>query len=131
MDRVGREVRPKWPRERRTCLVCNRGQTENVQHFLLECPVYATHRNRMVEDVKRVLGRALGPSGPTDFHYLDVSARHLVLLGKRIGDPATENRIDRTVKRYLKKAWNARAAVTEAINGVLGTSYGVFTARIA
>ncbi len=103
MDRVGREVRPKWPRERRTCLACNRSQTENVQHFLLECPVYATHRNRMVNDVKRVLGRAKGPSGPINFHALDISARHHVLLGKRIGDPATENRIDPYSETVFKK----------------------------
>jgi hypothetical protein len=131
MDRVGREARPKWPKESRTCLVCNHSQREDIKHFLLECPAYAGPRARMVNDVKRVLGRAVGPSGPVDFHAMDATTRHLVLLGRRIGDPVAEDRIDRTVKRYLKKAWNARAAVTETINDMLGTSYGVFSALAA
>ena len=131
MDRVGREVYPKWPKEYRTCLACNTGQIENVLHFLLECPAYANHRYAMVSDVGRVLGRLAGPTGPIAYSALDTTTRQLVLLGKRIGDSAIEDRIDRTVKRYLKKAWNARAAVTEAINDVMGTSYDVFPARAA
>ena len=39
-----------------------------------------------------------------------------VLLGRRISDPAAEDRLDRSVKRYLSKCWNLRAGVPGAIN---------------
>ena len=51
-----------------------------------------------------------------------------IILGKRIGVPRLENRIDRAAKRYLRKAWNARGRLTRAINATLGTKYDVFTA---
>ena len=124
MDRVGREAWPTWPREARTCLVCNRSQLEDVKHLLLECPAYAGHRARMVVGVRRMLG-------PVVFNTMDTTTRMSVLLGKRIGNPSIEDKIDKKVKRYLKKAWNARAVVTEAINATLGTTYGVFSARAA
>ena len=119
VDRVGREVK-----EARTCLVCNRSQLEDVKHLLLECPAYAGHRARMVDGVRRMLC-------PVVFNAMDTTTRMSVLLGKRVGNPAIEDKIDRTVKRYLKKAWNARAVVREAINATLGTTYGVFSARAA
>ena len=37
-----------------------------------------------------------------------------------------EAQIDRAVKKFLVKAWNARSGVTTAINTVLGTKYEVF-----
>ena len=52
-------------------------------------------------------------------------AQCVVILGRRIGDPIAENRIDASVKRYLTKAWNLRAGVTARINAVLGTAYDV------
>ena len=52
-----------------------------------------------------------------------------VLLGKRIGDPVAEDRIDSVVKRYLTKAWNLRAEAK--INAVLGTAYDPKTCALA
>ena len=51
-----------------------------------------------------------------------------VLMGKRISDPKAEDRLDRSVKRYLSKCWNLRAGVTSAINDALFTSYGIYNA---
>ena len=51
-----------------------------------------------------------------------------VLLGRRISDPAAEDRLDRSMKRYLLKCWNLRAGVMGAINDALSTSYGIYTA---
>ena len=51
-----------------------------------------------------------------------------VLLGRRTSDPAAEDRLDRSVKRYLSKCWNFRAGVTGAINDALFTSYGIYAA---
>jgi hypothetical protein len=126
MVRVGREVRPKWARETRTCLACNGGQVEDVHHFIMECPLYSVQRGHMFHDVRGSLARSLGPGDPYGYDGMGVARQLQVLLGKRIGDPIVEDRIDRTVKTYLRKAWNARAAVTTAINSVLGTKYDVF-----
>ena len=54
-----------------------------------------------------------------------------VILGKRIGDPVAENRIDAAVKRYLTKAWNLRAGVTARINAALGTAYDMRVRSLA
>ena len=54
-----------------------------------------------------------------------------MILGKRIGDPIAEDRIDAAVKRYLTKAWNLRAGVTADINDALGTAYDVQTCSLA
>ena len=51
-----------------------------------------------------------------------------VLLGRRTSDPAAEDRLDRSMKRYLSKCWNLRAGVTGAINDALFTSYGIYAA---
>ena len=52
--------------------------------------------------------------------------RTRLLLGKHTGDAVEEAQIDRAVKQFLVKAWNARAGVTTVINTVLGTKYDVF-----
>ena len=54
-----------------------------------------------------------------------------MILGKRIGDPIAENRIDAAVKRYLTKAWNLHAGVTARINAVLGTAYDIQVCSLA
>ena len=59
------------------------------------------------------------------FDSLGDQERCEIILGKRIGDPVAEDRIDSVVKRYLTKAWNMRAGVTANINAVLGTAYDV------
>ena len=40
MKRVGRETKPPWPREYRTCAACNSGTIEDIHHFVMECPKY-------------------------------------------------------------------------------------------
>ena len=47
----------------------------------------------------------------------------LIILGKGFGKRAAEDRVDKQVKRFLRKCWNARAHVTAAINEVCGTAY--------
>ena len=54
-----------------------------------------------------------------------------VLLGKRFDDPAAEDRLDRTMKRFLSKCWNLRSEVTGAVNAALFTSYGIYSAPVA
>ena len=125
MHRVGREVSPKWPKETRTCLACNGGRIEDVKHFILDCPLYDSHRTRMLNEVDRALDQSPATLDSADFLSMDGPSRLAILLGRRIDDPVAEDRIDRTVKRFLRKAWNGRATVTAVINRLLDTKYEV------
>ena len=44
---LGRYRRPVIPLEQRTCRVCNSGQIENEEHFLIQCSKYNTIRNNL------------------------------------------------------------------------------------
>jgi hypothetical protein len=125
MDRIGREARPPWPKPLRTCGACPLPVVEDVNHFLLVCPLYARHRQRMLQDVRGALSRPRCPLTVLAFNALTPSAKAAVLLGKRIGAPAVENIIDRATKRFLKKAWNTRAPYTRQINNLLNLHISV------
>jgi hypothetical protein len=127
MDRVGREAKPPWAKELRVCHGCGAGVVEDVAHFVNDCQAYEEKREQMMERVRWVLA-SCGKDGW--FSALDPKARLLVLLGQRIGAPAVENLIDRAVKRFLVKSWNIRSPLTAAINNIMGTAYGVYTAPV-
>ena len=57
MNRVGREARPPWPREYRTCASCCTGKIEDVHHFVMECPRYAVKRSALLKQAARELAR--------------------------------------------------------------------------
>jgi hypothetical protein len=125
MERVGREVRPKWAKEHRTCMACNEGVVETVHHFILDCPNYEHHRKELFYAVDKTLTRALDRTQIEQWRNGGQGHQLNILLGGRIGDPPIEDRIDRSVKRFLRKAWNKRAPIGLAINTVLGTKYDV------
>jgi hypothetical protein len=127
MDRVGRELKPPWPKEYRVCYVCNIGVVEDVNHFIMDCPKYAHKRNDFLGRVANILHCSSSNISGDDFDNMSSHAKKEIVLGKRIGDPNTENKIDRMTKRFLTKAWNARHSVTKAINKAMGTNYGVFS----
>ena len=52
---------------------------------------------------------SVGELDAAAFDGLSTFGQELVLLGRRFGDPAAEDRIDGMVKRFLTKAWNLRA----------------------
>ena len=129
MDRVGREQRPAWPKDCRVCLACTMGELEDVGHFVLRCPAYAQHRQRLLADIGSAVFRVPGASlSLPSLSTMQDYERLPIILGKRVGVPRLEDRIDRAAKRYLRKAWNARGRLTQAINANLGTNYEVFTA---
>ena len=128
MNRAGRETRPPWPREYRTCAVCDSTKIEDVQHFVMECPRYEVKRIGLLRQVACILAQSTGNTTATDFAIMP---QFSILLGKRISDPAAEDRIDRNVKRFLPKCWNLRSKVTGALNDVLFTSYGIYVAPVA
>ena len=131
MNRVGREARPPWPREYRTCAVCCSAKIEDVQHFMMECPHYTAKRVGLLKQVACILAESTGNTTATDFATMPTRDQLSVLLGKRISDPIAEDRIDRNVKRFLSKCWNLRSTVTGAVNDALFTSYGIYTAPVA
>ena len=128
MERVGREANPPWPYEHRTCAVCCEPKIEDVRHFVMECPRYESKRKGLLKQVSHILESSTGNVTANEFDNMPVQDQLPVLLGKRISDPAAEDKIDRNVKRFLSKCWNLRNEVTGAINDTLSTSYGVYNA---
>ena len=55
MDRVGREISPRWPKENRVCFGCNTGALEDVRHFIMDCPQYADKRAHLIAYVGGIL----------------------------------------------------------------------------
>ena len=96
MNRVGRETRPPWPREYRTCAVCGSAKIEDVQHFVMECPRYEVKRISLLRQVAYILDQSTGNTTATDFATMPARDQFSILLGKRISDPAAEDRIDRS-----------------------------------
>ena len=94
----------------------------------MECPRYAVKRAALLKQAARELAGSKGDVTASGFTNMEAKDQLAVLLGKRISDPAVEDRIDRSVKRYLSKCWNLRAGVTGAINDALFTSYGIYPA---
>jgi hypothetical protein len=107
------------------CLCCAMETVETVQHLLLECPLYARHRSTMIADTERILTTSTGTVSAQDFRAMDLQDKLQILLGGRIDDPTREDLIDRSVKRYLRKAWNARAPINCYINRIFKKSYSV------
>jgi hypothetical protein len=97
----------------------------------MECPRYEPKRTALLQQVVRVLAKADGEVTATDFATMSSRDQLAVLLGRRIADPLTENRLDRNVKRFLSKCWNLRGEVTGALNDALFTSYGIYSALAA
>jgi hypothetical protein len=123
MDRVGREQRPIWSKDSRVCLACDYGVIEDVGHFVLHCPAYSRQRMRYFGIIDSLTTRTeVGAlSQMKDTEVLPI------LMGKRLGLPRLEDRIDRETKKFLRKTWNVRAPLTHAINNQLGTAYDVYS----
>ena len=120
MDRIGREVRPQWPKEHRICPMCNAQAVEDVKHFLLDCPAYEDRRRALFGSIDRIVGNF-------DFNAIPDIMKMYVALGRRTGCARTDERIDRMVKVHLKKCWNKRKPAADAINDVLHTNYVIMS----
>jgi hypothetical protein len=105
LKRVAREA--KLPPVHGTCKMCNSGNIEDIEHFVLECEAYSKQRSKMLENVH------FGSSCQTESDRLDV------LLGKSTGTSKTDDTIDMAVKRFLKKAWRARKWLVLTTNRIL------------
>ena len=104
---------------------------EDVHHFVMDCPRYAAKRASLIAQVGRIISGSAYNLPVTAFEHMSSQEQCEVILGKRIGDPIAENRIDASAKRYLTKAWNLRAGVTASINAAFGTAYEVCPGQMA
>jgi hypothetical protein len=125
MRRVGKEIKPPWAVEQRVCLMCKTGVVKDMEHFIMDCASYEVHRARMYEWVERKTDRASTSIPPGGLRSLDKQEQLLIILGKRFGKLEYEDRVNKHVKRFLRKCWNARSQVTATINEMCGTSYEV------
>ena len=124
MNRVGREVRPPWPKAHRLCLMCDHQAVEDVPHFVMDCPAYARHRDRLFACVARALTHI---PHSIDFATATRTEKLYVILGKRSGNVKADASIDRMVKIFLSKIWNIRQPITNAINVELNVNYGIIS----
>ena len=124
MNRVGREQEPPWPKESRVCLMCSLGEVEDVDHFIMRCPAYDRHRQRLLLTVDTAISKTAAPIP----QILGANNRLAIVLGKRIGAIRWEDKIDMATKCYLRKAWNGRGRLTRAVNTALCTNYDVVKA---
>ena len=64
----------------------------------------------------------LGDPTPEAIAELEAGSERVieVLLGARAGCKLTEDEVDRAIKRFLRKAWKTRRAVTAAVNQEFG-----------
>jgi hypothetical protein len=104
---------------------------EDTHHFIMGCPRYAAKRAGLIARVGLILSGSACNLTAQAFAHMSSQAQCEVILGKRIGDPIAEDRIDATVKIYLTKTWNLRAGVTANINAALGTAYDVHVCSLA
>jgi hypothetical protein len=77
------------------CKMCSSGEVEDIDHLIMSCEAHAKHRIKMLKHVS--LDSSLSRSEKVD-----------ILLGKCTGVPKTNTKIDRAIKRFLKKAWRNR-----------------------
>jgi hypothetical protein len=67
-----------------------------------------------------MVGLVLDKHTAVPFASMDPPDQFHLLLGQRLGKRATEDRIDRAVKLFLRKCWNSRTPVTESLKGEFG-----------
>jgi hypothetical protein len=114
MARVARELGVN--REQGQCMMCRQGE-EDIEHVLLTCQAYSKQREKLLISVGKSYSR--GNSGA---NILEAGPERVieVLLGARAGCKLTEDEVDRATKRFLRKAWKTRRAVTAAVNQEFG-----------
>ena len=111
LTRVVREE--SLPPEQARCRLCDGGESEDLHHFLLVCPALQKHRDKMEAAVAKSL---------VDFQSLEPADQIDTLLGKSSGDVCADDKVNRLVTRFLKKAWRTRKWLTMYLNVKLGRS---------
>ena len=113
MDRVGQEM--GWSDSLRVCPLCDLGEAETVQHFVVSCPAHQKHRETLAQGV-RVGIEGVG----VDMAALSPRDQCDLLLGKSTGVAALDDWIDILFKRFARKAWAGRGRVARVVQEVTG-----------
>ena len=87
--------------EARQCVMCSEGEEESVEHVLMRCTAYRSEREQLWElmEAERGLGE--------EWRWLEEEEKVKVLLGQDMCMEGGE-RIDRSVKSYLRKVMDER-----------------------
>lgn len=106
LKRVAREA--DLPNLFARCKMCDSGNIEDIEHFIMDCEAYSVSRSKM-------LGKFLfDPGCVSQNDKLDV------ILGKSTGCSVRDDVIDMAVKRFLKKAWRTRKWLVVDTNRIFG-----------
>jgi hypothetical protein len=97
--------------------MCDTGLIENVHHFVMGCPAYTPKRAKLLDRVRTLMDSTGAPA----FQDMGEEENFRTILGKRFGDRKREDQVDRAVKRFLSKCWNAREPATATLDAALGT----------
>ena len=84
--------------ESKQCVMCSEGEDESVEHVMMRCRAYRREREQLWEVVR---------SGSEGWGWLEEEEKVKVLLGQDMGIEGVE-RIDRSVKSYLRKVMDKR-----------------------
>jgi len=99
------------------CMMCESGEIEDIFHVFLSCQAYSKHRVKLFRAVKSSFAR--GNDG-SDILVKGQEKLLEILLGAPAGCKLTEDEVDVATKRFLRKVWKSRRAVTAAVNHVFG-----------
>ena len=110
----------KMPLEWGTCLMCNEGCMETIDHLIMDCNAYATHRERLVTKVTEAY--SVAKRGEGGYEELNREEQIEVMMGKGIGCKVLEGNIDHAFKRFLKRAWRKRKLVTKTVEAMKKSS---------
>ena len=97
--------------------MCDSGEIEDISHVFLSCQAYSKHRVKLFRAVKSSFAR--GNDG-SDILVKGQDKLLEILLGAPAGCKLTEDEVDVATKRFLRKVWKSRRAVTAAVNRVFG-----------
>jgi hypothetical protein len=126
LDRLVRHGNSRWPASWGNCCSCNAGVLETILHIVLQCSVYNIARASLFERVRIALslratsrlflreGDWFVSSAPSwdDFFVLPDADKLSILLGRSVGDPTVERKIDKAIKQFLSDVWRARRWLT-------------------
>jgi hypothetical protein len=85
------------------------------------CPAYTTKREKLLDRVSTLIDSAGAPAFQEMDGGMGDDEKFYIILGKRFGDRTREDQVDRAVKRFLCKSWNAREPATTTLDAALGT----------
>ncbi len=94
------------------CILCNSGEAEDVEHFLVGCDEFAGERQGFLERIGEVDGTDKWIDA---YHSADGEGRAALMLGQRVEglDTAAMEAVDNVVMGEVLKWWTQRKELLE------------------